>query len=318
MNEIAFILTLIAALAAGTLLGLIPAVRAFGKGRAFVTVRNAVLYSLIFAMGFKLGGTKEIAENLPTLGAAAAAFALATVAGTALVLVLFFSLRPGPASWSGKPAERRAPAAGGKAARTLAALRDPALLLLILAAGFALARLLPVSLDVEPVITAVLYALLCAIGIGLSGSGLRFREVIRHPDLILIPLGTAVGSLLGGLAAGLLLGMRPGTSLAVASGFGWYSLSGVMLTQLDGPVTGSIAFLANVLRESAALLLIPAFARTRFPYIAIGAGGATAMDVTLPLIEKNCGSGSVAFAIASGAILSLLVPVLVPLFAGMH
>jgi len=68
-----------------------------------------------------------------------------------------------------------------------------------------------------------------------------------------------------------------------------------------------------VFRESAALLLIPVLARTRYPYIAIGAGGATAMDVTLPLIEKNCGPGSVAFAMASGAILSLAVPVLVPL-----
>ncbi len=37
------------------------------------------------------------------------------------------------------------------------------------------------------------------------------------------------------------------------------------------------------------------------------------MDVTLPLIEKNCGPRSVGFAIASGAILSLAVPVLVPL-----
>jgi hypothetical protein len=38
------------------------------------------------------------------------------------------------------------------------------------------------------------------------------------------------------------------------------------------------------------------------------------MDVTLPLIEKNCGPRSVAFAMASGGVLSLCVPVFVPLF----
>ena len=86
---------------------------------------------------------------------------------------------------------------------------------------------------------------------------------------------------------------------------------------MDGPTVGSIAFLSNMFREALAMVLIPLLARTRFPSLAVGAGGATSMDVTLPLIEKNCGQNSVALAMASGGILSLSVPILVPLLRGL-
>ncbi len=78
-----------------------------------------------------------------------------------------------------------------------------------------------------------------------------------------------------------------------------------------------MSFLSNMLRESMALVLIPVLARTRFPLLAVGAGGATSMDVTLPLIEKNCGARAVPFSIASGGLLSLSVPFLVPLLYSM-
>jgi uncharacterized membrane protein YbjE (DUF340 family) len=100
----------------------------------------------------------------------------------------------------------------------------------------------------------------------------------------------------------------------VAAGFGWYSLSGVIISDLGDQVLGSAAFLSNILRESVALLTIPLFGTTRFPRIGIGIAGATSMDVCLPLIQKSCGTRWVPLSVTNGAILSLLVPVLVPLF----
>ena len=194
-------------------------------------------------------------------------------------------------------------------------MKDPLLLLGMLAAGFLggwLVPLLPAATG-ERLVTVLLYALLVVIGFGLGSSDLPRLHLLLHPDLLVVPLATAAGSLLGGLGAGLLLGMRPGASLAVAAGFGWYSLSGVVLTRLDSPSLGAVAFLSNMIRESVALLLIPLLGRSRFPLLAVGAGGATSMDVTLPLIEKSCGPLSAPFAIASGALLSLSVPFLVPL-----
>ncbi len=159
----------------------------------------------------------------------------------------------------------------------------------------------------------LLSALLIIVGLGLGCSGISPREVFANPDLLVLPLGTMVGSLVGGLAAGLLMRIRAGAALSLASGFGWYSLSGVILTRLGSPGLGAVSFLSNMLRESMAMVLIPVLARTRFPSLAIGAGAATSMDVTLPLIEKNCGPSFVPLAIASGGVLSFSVPLLVPL-----
>jgi len=311
MSQLLSIITLVGALAAGILLGQVTPVRRFASSRTFGAIRTWTLAVLIFAMGFRIGRTDEVIATFGTLGIAALAFAAGTIAGTLAVLSLLFALRH-------RGGERIARGAGASArvkVSWLRLLKDPLLLLAVLAAGFLAGFLLPLfpGANGALLITWILYAMLVVIGIGLSGSGIRMGEIVRHPDLFLLPLGTIVGSLLGGLAAGLALKMRPGTSLALASGFGWYSLSGVILTRLDGPATGTVAFLSNMLRESISLVLIPLLARTRFPHLAIGAGGATSMDVTLPLIEKSCGPRSVAFAMASGGALSLCVPVLVPL-----
>ncbi len=312
MSQILSLLSLVAALAAGMLAGRVTVIAEFSKTRRFASLRSAVLFLLIFTMGFRMGRTPEFASQIPYLGLAALGFAAATIGGTVGVLALIFRLTHGR-----QPAAAR-PESHEERSTLVHALKDPAVLLAILAAGFLAGWLIPLfpAWSGANLITVILYALLFVIGIAVVAGGVSLKDALTHPNLILIPLGTAAGSLLGGLAVGLAAGIRPGTSLALSAGFGWYSLSGVVLTRLDGPLTGSLAFLANILRESMSLVLIPLLARTRYPYLAIGTGGATSMDVTLPLIEKNCGPASVPFAMASGAILSLLVPILVPVLYG--
>ncbi len=148
----------------------------------------------------------------------------------------------------------------------------------------------------------------------LSRSGISIPSVLAHPRTLAIPAGTVLGSLIGGGLLVLVFPLSLGKALALASGFGWYSLSGVIITDLGDPVLGSAGFMANMIRETIALLTIPLFARSRYPLVCVGVGGATSMDVTLPLIERTCGPAAVPVAIASGAICSLLVPVLVPIF----
>jgi uncharacterized membrane protein YbjE (DUF340 family) len=307
VSSLLYILTLLAALCAGGLAGRLPAAGRVRSSRGFAAARTATLFLLIFTMGFRIGRTPEAVQGLGTIGLAALAFSALGLAGTFAVLSLLFWARRAAWGMASHPSSARLP--------FLAAVRDPVVLLLLLAAGTAVGRFLHIipRATGQGLITVVLYVLLFVIGLGLSGGGLKLRNLAGHPELILIPVGTAAGSLLGGVAAGALLGMRPGTSLSLSAGFGWYSLSGVILTRIDGAAAGSIAFLSNMFREAMALVLIPLLARSRFPYLAIGAGGATAMDVTLPLIEKCCGPRSVAFAMASGGLLSLSVPILVPL-----
>jgi uncharacterized membrane protein YbjE (DUF340 family) len=74
-----------------------------------------------------------------------------------------------------------------------------------------------------------------------------------------------------------------------------------------------VAFLNDVLREIIALAIIPLLISVR-PAMAIGYGGATSMDFTLPVIRSSGGLACVPVAIASGFLLSFLSPVLMGVF----
>ena len=60
-------------------------------------------------------------------------------------------------------------------------------------------------------------------------------------------------------------------------------------------------------------MMIPVLSRLG-SHCTVGVSGATAMDFTLPMLGKFHGAGIIPTAIASGFVLSLLVPVLIPLF----
>lgn len=168
----------------------------------------------------------------------------------------------------------------------------------------------------DQIATVALALALFGIGVDLG----RSREAIRQTAdlgyrILLVPLGVAAGSLAGAAVAGALTGLAPRMAAAVGAGFGWYSLSGIMLARLSGPEAGTLAFLANVMREMLAMLLIPLVARRLGRITAVAPGGATAMDVTLPIIARCAGEDVAVVAFLSGALLSLAVPLLVPLFA---
>lgn len=161
-----------------------------------------------------------------------------------------------------------------------------------------------------------LSALLFSIGFDLA----RDRSVWqRLRDLgwrvFLVPATGAVGSLLGALLGGILVSLSPWEALSVGSGFGWYSLSGVLLSNLGFTALGAIAFLSNVLRELLAVVLMPWLSQRIHPVAAVAPGGATTMDTTLPILARYGTHESTMIALLNGATLSLLVPFLVPLFA---
>ena len=78
-----------------------------------------------------------------------------------------------------------------------------------------------------------------------------------------------------------------------------------------------MAFLSNVFREIIAIVSIPFIAKHIGYLETIAAGAAISMDTGLPVITKNTNSEAVVVAFISGAILSLSVTVLVPLFIGL-
>lgn len=168
--------------------------------------------------------------------------------------------------------------------------------------------------QLEGLITWALTLLVFAVGVDLGGRREAIKELLTlGAGALLVPVGVALGSLGGTMLMGLLLGLKWNEGAAIGAGFGWYSLSGVLITELHSVRLGTLAFLTNVLRELASILILPWVYRYLGALAAVAPGGATTMDVTLPVVVKVAGEEMGLVAFASGFILSLVVPVLVPL-----
>src|SRR5659263_63133 len=132
----------------------------------------------------------------------------------------------------------------------------------------------------------VLCALMFSVGISIGNDPTSFRQ-FRHlnPRLIFLPLMTMVGTLLGVFAVSFFLkGRSVADCMAIGSGFGYYSLSSILITQYKGIELGTIALLSNIFREVITLLLAPWMVKYFGKLSPISAGGATTMDTTFPVI----------------------------------
>lgn len=163
------------------------------------------------------------------------------------------------------------------------------------------------------------YALCClmfcvGISIGCDTAVLKsFKEV--NPRLMMLPIMTILGTLAGCAAVSILLGHRQLTDcLAIGSGFGYYSLSSIFITQYRGAELGTIALLANISREILTLLCAPLLAKYFGRLAPISVGGATTMDTTLPIITRYTGESFIIVSIFHGFCVDFSVPFLVTFF----
>ena len=141
----------------------------------------------------------------------------------------------------------------------------------------------------------------------------KFRSLNRL--YMLLPLMTIVGTLAGCAITTTLLPPRSlSACLAVGSGMGYYSLSSVLITQSRGAELGTIALLANIVREVITLLGAPIMVRWFGKLAPISVGGATTMDTTLPILTNACGKDFVIVSIFHGFIVDFSVPFLVTFF----
>ncbi|MEL0611256.1 lysine exporter LysO family protein [Vibrio echinoideorum] len=194
---------------------------------------------------------------------------------------------------------------------------ESAKLILVVGSGLIAGLVLPISLDwVDTASEWILFVLLFFIGIQLRNSGLTLRQILLNKHGMVIAITISITSMLGGVIAAYILDIPLFKALAMSSGFGWYSLAGILMGDAFGPVYGGASFMLELLRELVALVLIPVLIRS-YPCTSIGYAGATAMDFTLPVIQTTGGVRCVPIAIVSGFILSLLVPILMLFFVSL-
>ncbi len=287
----------------------------FAPGPATVDLLVAwSLYALLSFMGLRLGQDRSLAAALSSIGPMALACAFFSSAGTVITLLALSPLFRGIHHRNIKSKEH-ANAIIAAPLSFIRHLREPLVLAGILVIAFVIGRIMPpFSFLVTGSATSwILYVLLFFIGMQMGVNRIAWKASLLNPASLAAPIGTLIGSLAGAALLAPLFKIDVGKALSLGAGFGWYSLSGVLISNLGDPALGSAAFLANLLRESVALIAIPWLSATGRPELAIGIGGATSMDITLPLIERCNGPKLVPLALAHGLTLSFLVPILVPL-----
>ena len=188
-------------------------------------------------------------------------------------------------------------------------------------AGVILARwgVLPQELLQQDFSMYVLYGLMFLVGISI-GSDRKAWAALKGQQLriVLVPLATIVGTLAGSIGVSFLLtDIRLTDCLAIGSGFGYYSLSSIFITEYKGAELGTVALLANISREIVTLLAAPLLVRWFGNLAPISAGGATTMDTTLPIITQTAGQQFVIVSIFHGFVVDFSVPFLVTLFCSL-
>lgn len=157
-----------------------------------------------------------------------------------------------------------------------------------------------------------LYILMFLVGVGI-GSDKKAWEIIKTAKLkiILVPLTVIIGTSLGVAIVSFFINIGLRESLAIGAGFGYYSLSSILITKISGEALGVIALISNISREITTLLVTPLFVKYFGKLAPIASGGATSMDTTLPIITKYVGKEYAIISVFSGIVLTILVPFLV-------
>ena len=184
-----------------------------------------------------------------------------------------------------------------------------------------------IKLDAHHISLYILYALMLQVGISI-GSNKNLKQIVRQIRLkmLVIPLATIIGTLLFSALACLLLSRwSVFECMAVGSGFAYYSLSSILITQFKEPSIGlqlatelgTIALLSNIIREMMALLGSPLIEKYFGKLAPISAAGVNSMDVVLPAITRYSGKEMIPVAILHGILIDFSVPLFVSFFCSL-
>lgn len=303
---------LIGLMAVGMLVGYY-APKGAGLRRAVGTVVSVLVYLLLFTLGVELGVNEELIADLGTLGMRSLFIAVLCMGGSVVMAWAFGRLLH----------------CGAVESQTERASLGKALLGSVSYLGvFALGVLVGVLLGGRPglmerfdMASFLLYGLMLAVGFSVGGDRASLAT-IRHlsPKLLLLPLATMVGTLVGSMVVYVSFrDFTVGECNAIGAGYGYYSLSSVLIGEtvkpaLRGAMLGSVALMSNICREVLSILLAGPIARCFGPLAPVCAAGATSMDTTLPFVVRASGKEYAVVSVYHGVTMSVLCPVLIGLF----
>ena len=269
-----------------------------------------IIVLILFLMGYISGSySKNLINTLSACGKVVLIFSALLLIANCLSVVIFSHLS--------RNSRKDIISNSQKESNYIQYLISGAKYLLLVLCGISLGYALQVKLPfANQVINGILLLILFIIGYQLRQQNIPLRTIFVNKDGIIVALLITGSSIIGGLVAAYISGLSYRTGLVLVSGFGWYTLSGILTGQLLNHQLGTTAFFIDFVREIIAIFLISSVGRFNSK-IAIGYCGATALDFTLPIIRNQLGEEAVPIAVTSGLLLTLLVPLFIPLFANL-
>lgn len=283
-----------------------------------------LIWLLLFLLGIEVGSNEMIVRSLPTLGVEALLLSSAATLGCCVLAWMLWRVSKNntvqenakyetSAEKEGNPAEKEG-LQGFSLIRGLKVMKGSLIVVGFFVIGLlgGIEKMVPSWLLYGDVSFVALCGLLLFVGLGI-GLNPEMKKEVRSlsPRMALLPVVTIIGSWLGALLIWTVLHRTLSDCMAINSGFAYYSLSSIFITEYRGAELGTIALLANIIREMLTLLGAPLMARWFGPLAPISAGGATTMDTTLPILSQTVGQRYIALSIYHGFVVDFTVPFLV-------
>lgn len=284
-----------------------------------------LIWLLLFLLGIEVGSNEMIVRSLPTLGVEALLLSSAATLGCCVLAWMLWRVsknntvqeenekKETSADKEGNPAEKEG-LQGSSLIRGLKVMKGSLIVVGFFVIGLlgGIEKMVPSWLLDGDVSFVALCGLLLFVGLGI-GLNPEMKKEVRSlsPRMALLPVVTIIGSWLGALLIWTVLHRTLSDCMAINSGFAYYSLSSIFITEYRGAELGAIALLANIIREMLTLLGAPLMARWFGPLAPISAGGATTMDTTLPILSQTVGQRYIALSIYHGFVVDFTVPFLV-------
>ena len=283
-----------------------------------------LIWLLLFLLGIEVGSNEMIVRSLPTLGVEALLLSSAATLGCCVLAWMLWRVsknntvqenakKETSADKEGNPAEKEG-LQGSSLIRGLKVMKGSLIVVGFFVIGLlgGIEKMVPSWLLDGDVSFVALCGLLLFVGLGI-GLNPEMKKEVRSlsPRMALLPVVTIIGSWFGALLIWTVLHRTLSDCMAINSGFAYYSLSSIFITEYRGAELGTIALLANIIREMLTLLGAPLMARWFGPLAPISAGGATTMDTTFPILSQTVGQRYIALSIYHGFVVDFTVPFLV-------
>ena len=271
-----------------------------------------LVYALLLFLGVEVGANDVLMSSLGSIGIAGIIIAVISTLGSCVCAMLLWH-------WAGKEMSKGVETVNSSIEKSGSPLKSSMVVLTFFVAGICLGcfRVFPDD-NVRDMSYGVLCVMLFCVGFGLGCKPAMLKRFSSlSPRLMLLPMATILGTVIACVLLSFFVNYSMASVLAIGSGFGYYSLSSILISQSIGTEAGTIALLCNIARELMVLLSAPLLLRLFGPLAPISAGGATTMDSTLPVIMRTLGEDFVLLSMFHGFLVDFSVPFLVTFFCSL-